>query len=70
MTGYMTDVGDGSEQLEGIVRDLVEQRNDAVEGSPAHRMATRQLQGIRKTELGELIIQDYEMRAKLFLPVA
>ena len=55
-----------ADRLEALIRDLVDRLNDAREGSAEHRMVMRQLVGIRKgSELGGLIIQEFQMRAEL-----
>jgi hypothetical protein len=43
--------------------------NATREGSAAHQMIVRQLVGIRHTsQLGSLIIEEFQMRAELALP--
>ena len=52
-----------------MIRTLVRRLDAAREGSAEHRMVVRQLIGIRDfSELGGLIIEEFEMGAELFLP--
>jgi hypothetical protein len=43
----MSNVIKGGEDLVRVISALLKQRNSAPEDSPEHRMATRQLQGLR-----------------------
>ena len=56
------------EEFEAFVHDLVARERDAIEGSAEHRMIMQQLQGVCRAELGNLIVEDYEMSAKLHVP--
>jgi hypothetical protein len=56
-------------ELEGIIQRLVDRLDEVREDSAEHRMILRQLVGIRKTsQLGHLIIEEYEMGARVFVP--
>jgi len=57
-----------AEEFETFFHDLIARERAATKGSDEHRMIIRQLQGVRKTEIGAFIIEDYEMSAKLFVP--
>jgi hypothetical protein len=59
---------DDERSLEATIRTLVYRLNDAREGSAEYRMIERQLIGLRNSELGRLIIEDYEMSALVALP--
>ncbi len=61
---YSPDVSD--EKFEAFVHDLVARERAADEGSAEHRMIIRQLQGVCRTELGNLIVEDYEMSGKCY----
>jgi hypothetical protein len=57
------------EELEATIKQLIARKDAAREGSAEYRMIVRQLIGIREfSQLGRLIIEDFEMRAELFLP--
>jgi hypothetical protein len=56
-------------ELEATIKRLVDRLDEVREGSAEHRMIIRQLVGLRDfSEVGGLIIQDYEMIARLALP--
>jgi len=54
------------QQLEEIVADLAHRLRQARPGSPEYRMVERQVAGIKHgSELGCLIVEEYEMEARL-----
>ena len=57
------------EGLEATIKTLVDRLNDAREDSAEYKTIIRQLVGIRDfSQLGGLIIEEYEMSALLALP--
>jgi hypothetical protein len=57
------------EELEAIIARLVNRLDAAREGSAEYRLIERQLVGLRDgSELGGLIIEEYDMVGRLALP--
>jgi len=46
-------------ELEKTIADLIERKNAAPEGSAAHRLAVRALEGLLVYEMAQPIMEDY-----------
>ena len=56
-------------ELKNTIRQLIDRLEAARESSAEHRMILRQLTGVHDfSQLGRLIIEEYEMVARLALP--
>lgn len=48
-------------ELEEVVRQLAYRLRDAREGSAEYKMIVRQMEGIRGSELGGLLMEEYDI---------
>jgi uncharacterized coiled-coil DUF342 family protein len=61
-------IDNDEQELENTIRQLIERRDAAREGSAEYRMVIRQLKGLRNSKLAEEIMEEYGYALVRFTP--